>query len=74
MLGVANTLYHGRRDLVLLVVDVTRLHAPLRYEDCYAAGQAYPHLYGPLNLDAVIAVYDFTPQADGTFSLPPTLT
>lgn len=70
LLGVANSLYRGRHDLVLLVIDVARLTAPVRYEDCYASGQAYPHLYGPLNLEAVIAVYDFPPQADGTFRLP----
>ncbi len=70
ILGVANTLYRGRDDLLLLLVDAARLTAPVRYEDCYASGQAYPHLYGPLNLDAVIAVYDFPPQPDGTFRLP----
>jgi len=74
ILGVANSLYRGQRDLVLLVLDVARLQAPLRYEDCYASGQAYPHLYGPLNLEAVCAVHAFPPQADGTFRLPPTLT
>lgn len=70
ILNVANALYRGRHDLVLLVIDVACLTAPVRYEDCYASGQDYPHLYGPLNLEAVIAVYDFPPQADGTFRLP----
>ncbi len=74
ILDVANTLYRGQRDLVLLVIDVARLQVPLRYEDCHASGQAYPHLYGPLTLDAVCAVYDFPPQADGTFRLPSALT
>ncbi len=74
ILSVANTLYHGQTGLVLLIIDVTRLQAPLRYEDCYASGQAYPHLYGPLNLDAVSVVYDFSPQPDGTFRLPDALT
>jgi len=40
----------GRDDLVLLEIDVEKLLPELRYES------GYPHIYGPLNLDAVVAV------------------
>ncbi len=46
--------YAGRSGLVLLCVEVDRLKSELRYEE--ADGQLFPHLYGPLNLDAVIEV------------------
>ena len=61
----------GRRDLVLLVIDPARLAAELVYEDCYEVGQAFPHIYGPLNLNAVVSVVPFPPLPDGTFALPP---
>lgn len=31
---------------------------------------SFPHLYGPLNFDAVIATYHFDPDSNGVFSLP----
>jgi uncharacterized protein (DUF952 family) len=71
VLGPANALFRGRSDLVLLVIDPTRLAAELVYEDCYEAGQAFPHIYGPLNIDAVNRIVPFPPLADGTFALPP---
>lgn len=69
VLGVANTLFHGQAGLLLLAVDPVRLSAELRYEEAHP-GQFFPHLYGPLNLDAVVAVYPFSPQPDGRFRWP----
>lgn len=41
-------------DLVLLVIDPARLGVPVRHE--MADGERYPHIYGPVPLDAVIEV------------------
>ena len=38
------------------------------------AADLFPHLYGPLNFDAVVAIYDFEPDSTGKFSLPAALT
>jgi uncharacterized protein (DUF952 family) len=66
----ANTLFRGQTGLVLLVLDADRLTAPVRWEDLYNHGMEFPHLYGPLNLDAVTDVLPFEPGSDGTFTLP----
>ena len=68
--GTANTFFHGRSDLILLQIDAARATAPIVYEDLYAKGEPFPHLYGPLNLDAVTAVIDFPARPDGSFALP----
>jgi uncharacterized protein (DUF952 family) len=75
VLRVADAYYAGRRDMVLLVVDTDALTADLRYEapDEEETSEKFPHLYGPLNLDAVTQVLGFQPGPDGTFALPPEL-
>jgi len=48
--------FAGRAALVLLVLDPAALTAEVRFEP--ADGDSFPHLYGPLNLDAVREVRD----------------
>jgi len=77
-LHVANAFYRGRTDLVLLTVDESRLKSELKWEppagppaDNISEADLFPHLYGPLNLDAVASVLDFQPDSDGGWqSLP----
>ena len=49
------TLVYGGSDdeLVLLTIDQSRLTAPVKVED------EFPHIYGPLTVDAVVAVQPF---------------
>ena len=65
----ANRFYRGRAGLVLLAIDPAKLSAELRYEAA-SDGELFPHIYGPLNLDAVTAVRDFVPAPDGSFIFP----
>ncbi len=65
VLQPANALYSGRRDLLLLWIRPRALTVPLKWEA--AEGDVYPHLYGPLSLDAVGAVTPFLPDEDGVF-------
>jgi uncharacterized protein (DUF952 family) len=80
IVGVANSFYHGQQGLVLLVIDPSKLESELKWEppaepepSHAQAGDLFPHLYGPLNLDAVVKVIAFEPNVDGSFSLPPEL-
>ena len=69
VVAVADFLYRGRTDLVLLCVNPDRLTAELRYE-ALTTDAPFPHLYGPLNLEAVVRFVPFPPLPDGTFQLP----
>jgi uncharacterized protein (DUF952 family) len=70
VIRVANVLFPGRTDLVLLVVDPDRLSAEMRYENTEGGDERFPHLYGALEVAAVVDTLAFRPAADGTFSLP----
>jgi uncharacterized protein (DUF952 family) len=72
----ANALMRGRTDLVLLEIDPDRLVAPLRWEPGDPADPAsmrFPHVYGTIPIEAVVAVHDFPPGEDGYFTVPPQL-
>lgn len=73
LVEVANSLFRGRDDLVLLVIDRDKVTAPIKEEDpgdLKPTGKIYPHIYGALNLEAVIEAKEFKPNSDGTFTLP----
>ncbi len=74
VVGTANRFYKSQRDLLLLVVEPAKLKAELRYEppaENPGSSERFPHVYGALNLDAVIRVVNFPPDADGTWAKLP---
>lgn len=67
--GTANKFYRDvPGGLVLLVIDPGLLRAEVRYEDVPGAELPFPHVYGPLNVDAVVAARPFAAGPDGTFT------
>jgi uncharacterized protein (DUF952 family) len=62
--ATAKRFFRGQSDLVLLMIRRFDLKPPLRFES--ADGDKFPHLYGPLNVDAVAAACPL----DSAFSVP----
>ena len=67
--GVLSAFYAGAGPLLLLSVDESRLSAEWRVDEV-SPGVFFPHVYGPINLDAVVAVTPLTPADDGGYVLP----
>ena len=66
VVAVGNRYYTGDpREMVCLVIDRDTVAAEIRYED---PERIYPHIYGPLNTDAVIEVRAVRRDPDGTFT------
>ncbi len=68
VVSTANRYFHGQDGLVLLAIDPALTAAEIRYEP--SGGEDFPHLYGPLNLDAVVEVIRLQPDAEGVFHTP----
>ena len=66
---VANVRFRGREDLVLLWIDPERVHAEIKYEDASDGSGTFPHIYGPLDIDAVARVNEYR-EKDGSFPSP----
>ena len=65
LINVANPYYaDDPREFVVLALEVTRISAPVRYDDPH---QGFPHIYGPLNTDAVVQQTSVERSGEGTF-------
>ncbi len=73
VIEVANRLFRDRHDLVLLCIDRAKVSAEIRDENCEDEDTLYPHIYGALNMDAVVKAHEFLPNQDGSFDLPEAL-
>jgi uncharacterized protein (DUF952 family) len=77
---VGNAFYRNTPNCVLLCLDETRLTAPLKWEapahpdpnnpPPVEAQELFPHVYGTINVDAVVRVVAFNLGADGLYVLP----
>jgi uncharacterized protein (DUF952 family) len=62
---IADAVYRGREDVVLLVVDTTTLTAEVRVENLDGGALQFPHIYGALPVTSVTATHPLTVDADG---------
>jgi uncharacterized protein (DUF952 family) len=66
---VANLFYATESDLVLLSIDVDRLTSELRDEDIGTV-ERFPHVYGPIDREAVVGVAAMQREENGEWCLP----
>ena len=67
---VADFVYGGAVELLLLVVDPSRVAAEIRYENLDGGAEVFPHIYGPMPTAAVFEVIQLHANAAGRFRLP----
>lgn len=65
LVAVGNQFYKDdSRPYLALILNVPKITSPVRYDD---PDQVYPHIYGPLNTDAIVGMLKAQRSEDGTF-------
>ncbi len=67
---VADTIYKGQNDIMLISIDEKKLGDLVRYENLFNLNEEYPHVYGPIPLKAVVHVQKLVAGEDGCFLKP----
>ena len=70
---IENFYYKSRAGLVALEIDELKLKAELRWEEF--GDRKMPHVYGPIDMEAVVRMAELFPNSKGIFEFPfnPTL-
>jgi uncharacterized protein (DUF952 family) len=66
VIHVANSIAPNRTDLLLVEIDEDRVTPKIVYENLEGGNSLFPHIYGPLNEDAIISIHPFI-WKDGTY-------
>ena len=67
--GTLAKYYSGQNALFLVAIDAGALGDALRWEPA-RGGDLFPHLYGELDLGAVLSVSELQMRADGSHVVP----
>jgi uncharacterized protein (DUF952 family) len=62
---IADLVYRERDDVLLLKIDPDRLSARVKVEMLRDGDESFPHIYGPLNRQAVVKTSRLRLLADG---------
>jgi uncharacterized protein (DUF952 family) len=78
---VANAFYRGQKQLIVLEVAPEKLHSSLQWESplhpdggilpSLEAAEKFPHIYGTINLEAVLRIIPLEFEPDGSFIFHP---
>ncbi|HEY4633147.1 MAG TPA: DUF952 domain-containing protein [Candidatus Limnocylindrales bacterium] len=67
--ATADRFYAGRSDVLLLAIDPERLEAPVVVEPAPGNGERFPHVYGPIPVEAVVWAQPVPLGSDGRLDL-----
>lgn len=65
----ANRLYPDKDQILLLVIDVSIIREEIKYEKDEEVGEKFPHIKGPLSINAVIDKIDIRAEDNGKFKI-----
>jgi uncharacterized protein (DUF952 family) len=70
LLKVANTLFRGNDDLLVLCIEETNITSIIKFEDLYNLREDYPHVYGEIPISSIVKVVELKWDKFDGFILP----
>ncbi len=67
VMRIANGIFRGQSDLVLLEIDKELVKSKIVYENLEGGDENFPHIYGPINVNAVLRILDLRQDKLGEF-------
>ena len=49
--------FPGRDDMIFLEIESNELSSPVKFENLEGGEEKFPHIYGPINKEAIISWY-----------------
>ena len=66
-LSTANKHFKDKDDLILLDIYTPDIKAEVKFENTSGGEELYPHIYGPIDLKAVVGFFKFVRANTGKF-------
>lgn len=66
--NTANRHFKGKNGLLLILISTAQVRSTIKFEDTSGHG-IFPHIYGSLNLDAVLDTIPLIPEPNGSFKV-----
>lgn len=67
--ATANRIFPDRDEILLLIIDISTLSSDVKYDMDEQTGEKYPHIYGPLNIDAIMDKLTIYAEDNGDFNI-----
>ena len=62
--SVLSQWFAGNNEVIAVEIDSEKLKFPLVFENLEGGNEDFPHIYGPVNIDAIVKSYPVSQQGD----------
>ncbi|MBS1517189.1 MAG: DUF952 domain-containing protein [Bacteroidetes bacterium] len=62
--------FRGEKKILVLFIDSKKVKSEIIWEDSAGDNFLFPHIYGELNIDAVVEMFEIICNEDGLFIFP----
>ncbi len=73
VVAVANTIAPYDEEMLLIEIAEEAVVPEVRYENLEGGERLYPHIYGPLNRNAIVAIHPFEWDGEEGYQIPEAL-